>query len=34
MRVEEPTGEAKKVEGASWVILQIPRPPDLTKRDA
>ena len=30
MRTMEPTAEAKKAEGASWVTLQIPSAPDQT----
>ena len=34
MRTEEPTAEAKKAEGASWVTVQIPSTPDQTGREA
>ena len=30
----EPAAEAKKADGASWVTLRIPKPPDQTRRDA
>ena len=30
----QPTAEARKAKGASWVALLTPRPPDHTGRDA
>ena len=32
--MEDPAAEAKKAEGASWVTLQIPRPPHQTGKVA
>ena len=34
MMVVQPAAEAKKADGASWVALLTPRPPDPTGRKA